>query len=94
MYKLLGETLKKLRLKDNKTHQNMADMLNITRPAYGNYESNDREPNIETLIKLADYYEVSMDDLFGRNFENSALHWKERALAAENKLKDIQKIIQ
>ncbi len=63
---MLSDRLSKLRTKNKKTQQDMADLLGITRPAYTAYESGTRKPDYETLQKLADYFEVSVDYLLGR----------------------------
>ena len=46
----------------------MADKLEITPNAYQKYELNTREPNLTTLIAIADILEISLDQLVGRNF--------------------------
>lgn len=62
----LNEVLTGLR-KDNKLSQKeIAEKINISQRAYAHYEKGDREPSIETLIKLADFYKVSMDYITGR----------------------------
>lgn len=63
-----SERLKQLRLLLGCTQSQMADLLEITARGYRNYELGAREPELSTLIKLADYFEVSLDDLVGRNF--------------------------
>ena len=62
--------LKKLRLSNKKTQLEMAKYLNIKQSSYQRYESGDSEPNITNLIKLADYYNVTLDYLVGRPFSN------------------------
>lgn len=62
--------LKKLRLSNKKTQLEMAKYLNIKQSSYQSYESGDSEPNITNLIKLADYYNVTLDYLVGRPFSN------------------------
>lgn len=58
--------LKELRKKFNKKQEEIAKYLNISTTGYNYYETDKREPSIETLIKLADYYNVSLDYLVGR----------------------------
>ena len=41
--------------------------LNIPYNTYAGYESQYREPKYETLIKIADLLDVSLDELLGRN---------------------------
>ncbi|BBI32008.1 helix-turn-helix domain-containing protein [Cohnella abietis] len=67
---MLGERIKQLRKEKKKTHQDMADFLGITRQAYGYYESGKRDVDTETLTKLADFFDVSLDYMVGRTEEN------------------------
>lgn len=54
--KMLDIRLKHLRKINNRTQQDIADLIGITRPAYTAYEQGVRNPDYETLIKIADYY--------------------------------------
>lgn len=49
------------------TQQELADGIGITAPAVNHYVNGRREPDIATLIKLADYFGVSVDYLIGRD---------------------------
>jgi transcriptional regulator with XRE-family HTH domain len=64
---LFSERLKALRLEKNITQRVVATYLNITDTAYGFYEQGKNYPNMDVLIKLADYFEVSLDYLVGRS---------------------------
>ncbi|MBR2909812.1 MAG: helix-turn-helix transcriptional regulator [Clostridia bacterium] len=66
--------LKKLRKTEKKTQKEMASILNVAESTYNGYEKEINEPNIETLIKLADYYNVSLDYLVGREFTNDVAY--------------------
>ena len=48
------------------TQQEVASRLNIERTSYARYESGSREPDIATLVALADLFQVSLDYLCGR----------------------------
>ena len=61
--------LKELRQQEGKTQQEIAKLLNTTHQTYSRYELETSEPTIETLCKLADYYNVSLDYLVDRNFK-------------------------
>ena len=54
-----------------KTQQEMADYLGISRQAYSNYETGKREPDYETLLKLGDYLDCSIDYLLGKKSDPS-----------------------
>ena len=57
------EYLKELRTKKMDSQQAVADYLEITRQAYSNYENGNRQPDNETLLKLAEYFNISVDEL-------------------------------
>ena len=48
------------------TQQQVADMIKVSRSAYSFYETGKKAPKIETLIKIADFYDISVDYLIGR----------------------------
>ncbi len=62
----LLELRKELKL----TQTDIANKLFITQNGYASYENGRTEPNIETLIKLADIFNVSVDYLIGRTNNN------------------------
>lgn len=63
---MFTERLKGLRDEINHSQQQIADFLGVTKSAYGNYEQGLNYPNTETIIKIADFFGVSLDYLFGR----------------------------
>lgn len=58
--------LKELRQQLNKTQEEIAKDLQLQKQTYQNYELGKRQPDIETLKKIADYFDVSLDFLCGR----------------------------
>lgn len=62
--------LKILRKQEKKSQDDLAKVINVARSTYNGYELGTSEPTIETLIKLADYYGVTLDYLVGRQFNN------------------------
>lgn len=63
--------LEKLRERKKLTQDDVAKKIGVARPTYANYERGEREPNRETLAKLADLFDVSIDYLVTGN--NSAV---------------------
>jgi transcriptional regulator with XRE-family HTH domain len=53
--------LKELRNEYNKTQKELAEYLNIRQNTYSQYENGQRQLPIDVLIKLAFYYDVSVD---------------------------------
>lgn len=64
----INECLKRKRELFGCTQKQMAELIGITPRSYQRYESGEREPNIATLIQIADFFEISLDDLVGRKF--------------------------
>ena len=62
-----ADRLKECRKNINKTQRDIAYDLGISEGGYQNYELGNREPKIETLNKIADYFDVSLDYLTGRS---------------------------
>lgn len=62
----IGNKLKELRNSNNLTQEKLAEILNISRVNYTRYENNKVRPDYETLIKIVDFYDISLDDLFDR----------------------------
>ena len=60
------EQLKTYRKTKKATQKDLATYLGVSERAYQHYEAGSREPNIDTLIALADYFDVSLDYLVGR----------------------------
>lgn len=65
--------LKYLREKKNITQQRLAIDLNINQNTVSRYESGKRQADYQTLIKIADYFDVSLDYLLERT-SNPARH--------------------
>lgn len=61
----MGQRLRELRLRRKISQEEVARHIGITRSAYSHYEINNRQPVYETLIKLAAYFDVSLDYIIG-----------------------------
>lgn len=66
MYNDICKILKSLRRAKNLSQKQLAREINLSQAAYSLYEHGTRKPSLEILIKLADYYNVSLDYLVGR----------------------------
>jgi transcriptional regulator with XRE-family HTH domain len=62
----IGKNLIFLRKNKNLTQNDIAKILNISRQAYCRYENDQREPSLEILCLLADFYDESVDSILGR----------------------------
>ena len=59
--------LKEIRSAHEKKQREVAEHLGIKPRSYQAYEGGTREPSIDMLIALADYFDVSLDYLTGRS---------------------------
>lgn len=62
----IGKKLKELRLLEKLTQAELAEKLQISRVNYTRYETDAARPDYETLIKIADFYDISLDEIFDR----------------------------
>lgn len=63
---MIYENIRNLREDNDKTQEEIAQYLNIKQTTYSKYELGKINIPIEVFAKLADYYEVSVDYLIGR----------------------------
>lgn len=64
--KIVAQRLRGLRNKANLSQVKMADALGIKHGAVNRYENNQSEPSCETLLIYANFFDVSLDYIFGR----------------------------
>ena len=62
-----SERLAFCRKSKNLKQKQMAEFLGIGERAYQNYEYGTREPDLETFVRLADFFNVSLDYLAGQS---------------------------
>lgn len=64
--KIFQERLIEQRKLNKVTQRELAEYLQIAQPSYIRYENGTSEPSLENLVKLADFFDVSIDYLLGR----------------------------
>lgn len=62
----IGNKLKELRKASGLTQERLSILLGISRVNYTRYERSSVRPDYETIIKIADFYDISLDELFER----------------------------
>ena len=70
-----GSILKELRKANHITQGELAEFLKVSRPTIAGYETKDKQPDFEKLIKLSEFFNVSIDylitgDSFGKSNPN------------------------
>lgn len=63
---MLGLKIRELRKKGKLSQEEFAQIIGYSRPLIAKWESDERDPDTTTLIKIADYFNVSTDYLLGR----------------------------
>ena len=74
--KYLVKNLKKLRKEKKLTQQQIATTLNMHRSNYSKVENGERELSIEAIITLADFFQMSVDELVRdpKTFQSNEKH--------------------
>lgn len=62
-----GKRLKELRKENKLSQKELANHFEISDRQLRRYESDEFEPNLNTLVGFADYFDVSLDYLVGRS---------------------------
>ena len=78
---MLNNRLKELRAKFGYTQHDLAHKLNTSYGAVGNWESGKRTPDTETLIKMANIFNTTVDYLLGRT--DDPINYDDSDLAAD-----------
>lgn len=81
-------TLKNLRTQRGMSQSDLAHLLGIARTTVSSYENGSRNPDNETLIRIAACFQVSIDTLLGNdtsNVDNTSVY--------SDVLKDINKLL-
>lgn len=87
---MLGENIAKLRRQHKLSQYDLADRLGFSRGKLANYEQGSRQPDFDTLKKIADYFEVSTDYLLGRT-EDTTIY---KQILTTNYDKEIEKLLE
>ena len=61
------KNLRKLREERGVTQKQLADIISVSQQSINKYENHNIEPDIDTLIKMADYFETSVDYIVGHS---------------------------
>lgn len=64
--KELGERLRRLRESVKLSQVKMAELLGVKQSSINRYEQGQSAPSLETLVKYADYFDISLDYLLAR----------------------------
>lgn len=84
-----GEFLAELRKEKGLLQKEVANYLNVTVATISNYEKGVHSPDLNTLIRLADFFDVSTDYLLQRTDYKASINTLNKPLAAGYKVSDL-----
>jgi len=64
---VFSDRLQELKVKRNVMQKDVASAIGVPLRTYQRYEYGEREPQLSTLVRIADFYGVSLDYLAGRS---------------------------
>ena len=69
-----GNRLSKLRKEKGLTQNDIADKVGVTSQAVSKWENDQATPDIDILIKLSEIFEISLDELLGKETQKTFLN--------------------
>ena len=72
----LADNLRFLRKKYGLNQDDMKDILNVSRQAYSNSERCERTPDLDTLVRLCQFFDISIDDMVLKNLRTCTSSFK------------------
>lgn len=84
---LIGPRIKLLRQKRGISQEELGKVLNLSKTTISHYENQTRIPSIETLIDIADYFQVDLNYILGT--DNSLVSHKKTLQASDEEIEFI-----
>ena len=87
---MFRQNLKYLRAKAGLNQAQLAEKLGCTRSTYRDYETGRTEPDLALIVKISDYFSISLDKLVRENIENLdklSIRYRDAASIQSNKLR-------
>ena len=70
---MIGEKLRQLRSEEGNTQMELAKAVDVSVKTVKNWESDINDPDLIHAIAIADYYDITMDELVGRDIGDHLL---------------------
>ncbi|UOQ47208.1 helix-turn-helix domain-containing protein [Gracilibacillus caseinilyticus] len=94
--KILGKRIRKLRQDKKLTMKQLGEKFSLAESTISGYENGNRKPDMDLVIKLADFFEVSVDYLYGREekqLDHDNLFFFDMEGLTEEEINDIKRHI-
>ena len=73
-----GKNIRKIRIAKKMTQTAFADLFDLKRTALGSYEEGRAEAKIDTVIKIADHFKLTLDQLLRKELTiNEIFHFRD-----------------
>jgi len=70
---MIGEKLRQLRSEEGNTQLDLAKAVDVSVKTVKNWESDINDPDLAHTIAIADYYDITIDELAGRDLGDHIL---------------------
>ena len=92
--KEVAERLRSLRESVKLSQVKMAEIVGVKQSSLNRYELNQASPTFETLTRYADYFDVSMDFLYGRTDDPHGMYYACKTPEVEKSYPEMDKFIE
>lgn len=92
----LAKNIKFLRRRNNWTQTEFGELIRTSKASVSSYEQNNNQPTIETLVKMAGLFKVSIDDLLLRDLSQDGGRYQtppEAGRVEEPALNDLNRLM-
>lgn len=89
---ILNENIKKFLKLRGETQKNLAEYLNVSKQAVCNWLTGDSSPDINSIAKICEFLEVSVNDLFGY-YDEKYLNAKETMVVVNYRKSDLKQAV-
>jgi transcriptional regulator with XRE-family HTH domain len=77
-----GKNIRKIRIVKKMSQTEFAELFELKRTALGSYEEGRAEAKIDTVIRIADYFHLTLDQLLRKELTiNEIFHFREDLMA-------------
>ena len=90
---IISKNFRKLRLFKGLNQTDFAELFSISRSSVGSYEEGRAEPKLETLLKVADYFKLTVDEIIRKELTVNQIARFENPIPKSKNLDQIDKKI-
>ena len=84
-----GSKIAQYRKERNMTQEELASQFDISNQAVSKWETGQSYPDVQLLPKIADFFEISLDELFGREFTSKGVNAAAESSETTGKVEEV-----